>query len=414
MHNKQKKKTIMLLPPMVFPIPAVGGGAVEQLITHLLDVNEVENRAKFIVVSKYDQQAASVSYQNSEIFYLNQDGFVIGYERWFHCLWILYRLWLKLFHNRIVGRLFRRQHVRMDTYSFQCAILAKMKHVDAVVNELHDFGHDTPMTVFNKVVGSEHFYNHIHSVRKESLHSRRIINNSISISQYVRTHWVVDPSIPGKNEVLFNCIDVDKFRCNMPEMERFTRRQALGIQKDDFVVIFCGRLVPEKGVQPLMDVFDRLATSNSSIKLLLIGSAAFSNGNCTDFSKQISERAECNPNVIPLGYVPNAQLPEYYAIADAQVVPSTCQEGAGLVAIEGMSAGLPLIVTRSGGMTEYVGKSTSIQLSLDEDLPLNIEKAILRLANDPELCKTLGDAGKKRAGQFSRESYYNGFLYIVD
>ena len=56
----KSKRVIMILPPTVFAIPAVEGGAVEQLITHLLDVNEIENRVKFILVSKYDERASKI------------------------------------------------------------------------------------------------------------------------------------------------------------------------------------------------------------------------------------------------------------------------------------------------------------------------------------------------------------------
>lgn len=415
MRKKNRVKTIMLLPPTVFPIPAVGGGAVEQLITHLLDVNEIEQKARFVLVSKYDKRAAQQKYRHSDVLYLNDNEFVIGYEKFFRICWGLYRVWLKVFHNHIAERVFRWHHVRMDTYSFQCAILAKMKHVDMVVNELHDFGNDAPLTVFNSIVGSERFYNHIHTVRNENLQSRNIIRNSISISRYVRNHWVIDKSIPGINEVLYNCIDVDRFAQPLSDSEHLLRRQKLGIAETDFVVLYCGRLVPYKGVAELLDAFDLLAEQRKeNIKLLFIGSADFSNGNMTDFSRGILEKANKNTNVIPIGYIPNNEIPKYYALADAQVVPSTWQEGAGLVAIEGMATGLPLIVTKSGGMSEYVGEGTAIQLPIDENLVGNIVDAILQLVNNPKLCKELGNEGKLRAKQFSREAYYKGFLEIVD
>lgn len=413
--KNMEKKVIMLLPPTVFPIPAVGGGAVEQLITHLLDVNETEQRASFVVVSKYDRSAAERKYVHSDVLYLDEDGFVTGYRKRFRFLWMLYCLWLKIFHNHIAERLSGRHHTRMDTYSFQCALLAKLKGVDMVVNELHDFGKDAPMTVFNSIVGPERFFNHIHSVREENLASRRIMNNSISISEYVRDHWVVDRSIPGTHEVLYNCIDVDRFDKAIPPDERRQRRKALGIEDTDFAVIFCGRLIPIKGVEELLTAFEALEEKKkTNIKLLLIGSAAFSNGNNTDFAVRITERAKKSANVIPIGYVPNSELPLYYALADAQVVPSTCQEGAGLVAIEGMAAGLPLIITKSGGMPEYAAAEASVQLPIDAQLSVNLMETIEKLADDPALCGKLGRAGKKHAKNFSREAYYTGFLDIAE
>ncbi|MGO5048685.1 glycosyltransferase family 4 protein [Dysosmobacter sp. Sow4_B12] len=413
--NTEKKRVIMLLPPTVFPIPAVCGGAVEQLITHLLDVNEIENRATFIVVSKYDERAAKIKYRNSDVKYLNQNGLVIGYEKRFKLMWVLYCVWLKIFHNHIAEKLLRRPHNRMDLYSFQCALIARMQHVDFVVNELHGFGVDAPLMVFNSIVGRDKFYNHIHTVRDEYLVSRKIINNSISISEYVRNHWVVDRTIPGKNEVLYNCIDVDRFRHTMTETERAILRKSLGIKDADFLVIFCGRLIPEKGIKELLQAFDLIDShAEKNIKLLLIGSEAFSNGNLTDFSREMMKKANEAQNVIPLGYIPNSELPAYYALADAQVIPSIWQEGAGIVAIEGMAAGLPLIITKSGGMPEYAGQGTSIQIPIDPQLPEHIAEAIIQLAENPDLCKKMGKAGQKQAQKFSREAYYSNFLEIVE
>lgn len=414
-QREDKKKVILLLPPLQYPIPAVGGGAVEQLITHLLDVNEVAQQAKFIVVSKYDERAQKIQYHHSEIRYLDENGFVIGYRRRFKFLWMLYCTWQKVFHNHIAEKLFARPCIRMDKYRFQCYLLAKIRSVDYIVNELHNMGFDPPLEVFNSVVGRENFYTHIHSVRRESLSSRRVINNSISISEYVRKQWVVDQTIPGRNEVLYNCIDVGRFCNTLCPEERRQMRQGLGIDDNDFLVIFCGRLIEIKGIKELLEAFDLLATQHEdNIKLLLIGSEAFSQGNTTEFSKEMMDKARKNPKIIPMGYIPNAELPKYYALSDAQIVPSICQEGAGLVAIEGMATGLPLIITKSGGMPEYVGEGTSIQLPIDEQLPQNIADAISHLAHDPKLCEQLGNKGRERAGKFSREAYYSGFLAILN
>lgn len=412
---KQKKKAIMLLPPLQFPIPAVGGGAVEQLITHLLDINEIEQQVKFVIVSIYDERAAKIQYQHSEVRYLDENGFVMGYQKRFRILWMLYCAWLKVFHNHIAEKLFIKPCIRMDQYRFQCYVLAKINRVDSIVNELHNMGHDTPLEVFNSLVGRKHFFNHIHTVREENLRSRHAINNSISISDYVRRNWVVDQTIPGRNEVLYNCIDVERFGKELGQDERTKLRRKLGINDHDFLIIFCGRLVWFKGVKELLEAFDMLeAQQKRHIKLLLIGSEAFSQGNIEEFSKEMSAKARNNPQVIPMGYIPNEDLPTYYALADAQIVPSIWQEGAGLVAIEGMAAGLPLIITKSGGMVEYVGEEAAIQLPIDEQLPTHIAQAVCRLAEDPQLCKKLGKAGKLRAQRFSREAYYSDFLKILE
>ena len=103
---------------------------------------------------------------------------------------------------------------------------------------------------------------------------------------------------------------------------------------------------------------------------------------------------------------------ELAALADIQVIPSIWQEGAGLVAIEGMAAGLPLIITDSGGMVEYVDDESAIKVPIDEELPQNLARTILELHNDPERRKKMGSAGRCRAQKFSSKVYYRDFVEI--
>jgi glycosyltransferase involved in cell wall biosynthesis len=227
----------------------------------------------------------------------------------------------------------------------------------------------------------------------------------------VKKEWVINNEIPGCHEVLYNGIDIEKFQLKLSSKERLDERRKLNVSDDEILVIFCGRLIPEKGVKELLDAFELL--SNEPIKLLLIGNVAFSGNSVTDFSIEIMKRAEAAPNIIPMGYIPNGQMPVYYAISDIQVVPSIWQEGAGLVAIEGMASGLPLIVTRSGGMVEYVDEKTAIQVPIDEELVDNLAKEIRYLACHEYERKTMGEFGSKRAGQFSKEQYYEDFIEIA-
>ena len=65
---------IMLVPSNVLPIPSVKGGAVEQLITSLLNVNEKEQRVKFYVISVNDEEAKKANnYVSSEFFYYDKE-----------------------------------------------------------------------------------------------------------------------------------------------------------------------------------------------------------------------------------------------------------------------------------------------------------------------------------------------------
>ena len=64
-----KIKKILLIPPLNYPVPAVQGGAVEQLITFLLEQNEKYKLTKFIVISKYNKRAKKIKYKHSKVYF---------------------------------------------------------------------------------------------------------------------------------------------------------------------------------------------------------------------------------------------------------------------------------------------------------------------------------------------------------
>ena len=323
--------------------------------------------------------------------------------------WNYYKLWMKLFHNRITVKLFGSRQVIEDYKIYQYYWIARKHRVKAIVTEGRE--DDRFLSPLNSVVGKENFYNHIHFERNENLQARKLICNSISISEYIKSRWVVDRSIPGKNEVLLNGIDIERFSCTISDDKRHEMRSQLGVGDSDVLVFFCARIYPGKGVKELLDCFDLL--KGKPIKLLLIGDAPIDNARNLEYSNTVLSRAKTMETVIPMGYVPYEKIHEYYAISDIVAVPSICPEGAGLVAIEGMASGLPLVITKSGGMPEYVIDDAAIKLDISDHLAHDLANAISDLADDREKRIRMGMMGKRHAAQFHNNAYYHHFLNIV-
>lgn len=255
-------------------------------------------------------------------------------------------------------------------------------------------------TPLKDLVGEDNAYNHLHWVRVGKTNEREAVPNSISISGYVRNEWIKDAPSLGKNHVLYNGIDIEKFSNSFHY--RIETRDELGIHDNDIIVIFCGRFMPEKGIKELLRAFDLI--EDKRIKLLLLGSANYSFSAETNFSRMIIDKAKQMNTVIYLGYVPNDSLPKYYGAADIMTVPSVWQEGAGIVTIEGMASGLPLIITQSGGMVEYVSDECAIKLPIDSELSNNLAKSIIELSENSSLREKMGKASKKKSSKlFIRE-----------
>lgn len=408
------KTVFMIMPPDMLPLPYVKGGGVEKLMTILIRENEKYGKVRFIFTSPYDEEAVKYQYKNTKIYYFNNNHICddkIGrkIEKKWKPNYRIQRIKQKIFHNRITSKAFGYFKPKMSRFYFQCYWIARIEHANIIVIENLNITKD--IIPLKRLVGEENIYFHLHYHKEEKIAERKILPNSISISDFVKQQWTKDKSIIGKNEVLYNCINVSEYNKQITPEKKGQLRKKIGLSENDFVVLFCGRFMPAKGVRELLEAFSGI--NNRRIKLLLIGSANYSRSKETDYSREVTEKSKKMDNVVYAGYIPNDIIPNYYAISDIQAVPSIWQEGAGLVVLEGMASGLPLVITDSGGMVEYVNDDCAIKVPIDEKLSDNLAKAIIRLENHPDLCKKMSIAGREQAKSFDKNNYYEHFLNII-
>ena len=233
------KKTIALFSTLSFPIPAVCGGGVETLITNLIDVNEELNQVRFLVSSKYNKTACKKNYHNSDIYYFKNGILLSPVGLFLYIRWRYYRLRFK--------KSSQRNTTPMDFITYQYRYIAKREKVDVIVLEnpyrLEKFA------ALKDIVSEENIYYHLHwtesGTGSGNIIDRQVIPNSISISEYVKNKWIKDNPQFGKNYVVYNCVDVERFSARVKNRDE--EREKLGFTKQDFVVLFCGRFIPEKG-----------------------------------------------------------------------------------------------------------------------------------------------------------------------
>lgn len=117
---------------------------------------------------------------------------------------------------------------------------------------------------------------------------------------------------------------------------------------DEKIVLFVGRLVPEKGVQVLIEAMTRVLAFEPKTKLIIAGRGPYENT-----LKELARAKGVENRVNFLGFIDDEERDVLYQYADAIVFPSL-YEPFGIVALEGMIAGNPVVVADTGGLSEIV------------------------------------------------------------
>ena len=150
-------------------------------------------------------------------------------------------------------------------------------------------------------------------------------------------------------------------------------RDRLGIQRNEILAVYVGRLAKEKNLPQLLRVFNRLKQSVPAVRLLLVGDGPI--------RRQIEREAP--PGVICVGYKKGVELTEHFAIGDLFLFPSLT-ETFGNVVIEALSSGLPVVGFRAGGVPHSVhhGENGLLADPDNEDEFLSLAEQV---CSNPEL-----------------------------
>lgn len=172
-------------------------------------------------------------------------------------------------------------------------------------------------------------------------------------------------------------IDVAHFQAAKPSAQ--LKKQ---YKLHDFTILFVGRLSDEKGVIYLLETLELLKKANKKVKALIVGTGSLKES----LQKYIDEH-ELQDVVTMVGWVHKDELPTYYATADVLVGPSV-YEAQGLVFLEALASGLPVITTNQGGMKDFI-KSGENGYMVPAKSPKALYDAIVRLYDDKKLLKKL-------------------------
>ena len=192
----------------------------------------------------------------------------------------------------------------------------------------------------------------------------------------------------GMYRVIPNGVDVDRFH---PDNDPFERWQS----PDKVNIVFVGRLDPRKGVNHLVAAVPHVVErTRGRARFLIVGDSYLRN------KLEAAVRPDMREHVEFIGAVPAEDLPRWYATADIFVSPATGNESFGIVLLEAMAAGKPVVCSDIPGYRSVVVPNQNGVLHAPNDVD-SLADALSDLVEDEDHRITLSINGRKRALEFA-------------
>ena len=380
----------------MLPIPAVHGGAVENIIDFCLEYNDKMKLHNITVFSPWIQEAVKHPATSSDVnhyVFIDVSSLKAKIARKFYGYFHSGE-----YYNYFIEYYFEKVYSHLKNHAYDCLVL---ENCPGYVCKLSQRGYSNIVLH----LGND-LLNHTSKCHDIIFNN---VSKIITCSNYIGER-VATIRHDKKIQTLYNGIDINAFT---PSKELQISRQRIGLSEDDFVIVYSGRVNKDKGVTELIDAMLMLH-DKPNLKLMIIGSTFFANAaNEDDFVRSLKEKAKAiEDRIVFTGFIPYCQMPNYLQLADIAALPSMWEEPFGLTIVEAMAAGIPLITTRSGGIPEICeGFATIVDRN---NIVINLVTAILDLYEHPEKRKEMVMGALERAKLFDKTTYAKNFFKAIE
>lgn len=264
-----------------------------------------------------------------------------------------------------------------------------------------EFSNSVNIGTFHASYSHQRLYTLTHPIIKRW---QRRLHGAIAVSPAARRY--VHEAFPGDYEIIPNGIDVDHFADNAVPWPQY--------QDGKTNILFVGRLEKRKGLRYLLEAYSKLKWDFPDTRLLVVGPGKPDEGSFEVIGARSLRDVEL------IGGVSYGDLPRYYASADIFCSPATGAESFGIVLLEAMAAGKPLIASDIEGYRGIVSDGEQGMLVRRKNSD-ELAKALARLIEDPELARKMGSTGREMVERYrwaevasQVEDYYEVCLRAVN
>ena len=384
------------------PIPNVEGGAIETLVTEYLNYASKNNLDKLVVYTPFSEKLTNEILSKYENVEFRQVDTHTSKFRLGEAVCAVLRRLLKcpIISNYYARAIVKDIKLRHEENEYKSIIIE---------NEVSSI-----MYVKKKLNGKVISHMHNDYFNKDTQSIKKIVkycDEVWCVSKYIasRASEVIDSK--EKVRLLYNGVNLDKFSIYN---NAYSNNSAwLNKKKDDSLnFLFVGRIYEGKGLKELVCAFNELSKKHRDIKLNIVGSAIKDNPESKAYCDEVVKLAKHNSNISFKGFLKYDDLKQVYSQSDIQVIPSIVNEAFGLVAIEAMACGLPVIATNSGGLPELINERSG-KIVETEDLEHNLIQAMEYFINNKDDIEQMRKYNLMKCKEYSIDNYCRNFYELL-
>jgi glycosyltransferase involved in cell wall biosynthesis len=260
-------------------------------------------------------------------------------------------------------------HVYMGAESDMAAIICRLRKIPFIFT-----AHDLLSTQCGTINLLKNLYDK--TIGRYTLNTAKKL---IALTQENKKQYELLGVPEDKIVVIPNGVDYEKFDGLIKSKELLK-----SIGNPDKVVLFVGRLLKYKGAQHIIKAIPEIINDYPNTKFIFVGEDQGYKKELIKLATDLDVFDKC----VFTGRVNEKELLRYYSIADAFILPST-GEGFGLVALEAIVSGTPVILASTGGLKHIVSEIGGYPLDTTGDVPEQIAETVKKVFFDPDIKKEI-------------------------
>ena len=385
------------------PVPDISGGAVEHLITQIILENERNPQFYFELYTIPHKQ---LNLYNFNYTHIN-----------------LVKNWRKNFFKRSISFVFNHLSAKLHSnwrMNFMANEICKRLPTDisAILMEndmdiLRAFKrHEKSFPIIYHMHNDFDTFNEKQKTTVAMKWTVKNVSEIWAVSDYVKNHIL--SNFPNANvQVLKNCIDRKRFSgFAISDKEKHNFRNRYGISNNDFVILYSGRIIKQKGVLEIIHATS-LLPNDIPYKLLIAGDLKSASKSYVHKLKNFAQAL--GKKVIFAGYISQYEIQTAYSIANLVAIPSQWNEAFCLSALEAITNGKVCIASSAGGLPEVLDSTCAKMIPLGNDYAQSFCNAIIELYENYSLRKKMEENAKIKSETFyDSKQYFEQFSNLAN